>query len=74
MDLNALGLLPEDEEEDEVSQTCIFRGNVLTTLYVLCMYLCILGNAVPSFSFIFPDYGRNVVDARPGKGPKVASL
>jgi hypothetical protein len=46
MDLNALGLLPEDDEEDEVSLTCFFMGNVLTTLYVLCMYLCILGNAV----------------------------
>jgi hypothetical protein len=81
MDLNALGLLPEDEEEeDEVSQTCFFRGNVLTTLFVFCMYLCILGNAVtslfPSFLVLadFPDNGSNVIDAKPGKGPKVVSL
>ncbi len=69
MDLNALGLLPEDEEEDEVSQACFFMGNVLATLYVLCMYLCILGNAVTSlFSSFFvladlPDYVCNVIDS-----------
>jgi hypothetical protein len=74
MDLNALGLLPEDEEEDEVSPTCFCIGNVLTTLFVFCMYLCILGNAVPSFPFIFPDYGSNVIDAKLGKGSKVVSL
>jgi hypothetical protein len=74
MDLNALGLLPDDEdEEDEVSLTCFWIGNVLTTLYVLCMYLCILGNAVtslfPSFLVLadFPDYGSIVIDSEAGK-------
>jgi hypothetical protein len=74
MDLNALGLLPEDEEEDEVSQTCFFIGNVLTTLYVLCMNLYVLENVVtslfPSFLVLadFPNYGSNVIDAKLGKG------
>ncbi len=49
-------------------------GNVLTTLYVFCMYLCILGNAVSSFSFIFPDYGSNVIGAKLGKELKIVDV
>ncbi len=70
MDLNALGLFPEDEEEDEVSLTCIFMGIVLRTLYVFCMSW---GTQCPVFHSFFPDYCSNVIDAKPGKGPKVVS-